>query len=99
LANARGGVFCAFHENEYGAKCRVVDCTNHKVGGTQACAQHQGEWTRFKNSSGHQKVSGFRRMLRRPGESLPWQPVRESNLQPHDEEMPEVEYTNYFTPH
>ena len=60
--------------------------------------QHQAEWTRFKSSSGRQKVSGFRRMLRRPGENLVWQPATESNVQPHDEDMPEVQYSNYFTP-
>ena len=37
-------------------------------------------------------------MLRRPGENLPWQPATESNIQPHDEDMPEVQYSNYFTP-
>ena len=43
-------------------------------------------------------VSGFRRMIRRPGETLPWQPAPVSNPQPHDENMPERPHKNYFTP-
>jgi hypothetical protein len=38
-------------------------------------------------------------MLWRPGENLLWQPTTESNLHPHDEDMPEKKYSNYFTPH
>jgi hypothetical protein len=60
--------------------------------------QHQADWTRYNGSSAHQRVSGFRRMLRRPGESLPWQAAAEPNPQRHDEEMPEVRCSNYFTP-
>jgi hypothetical protein len=99
LANARGGVFCALHEVQHGAKCHVVDCTNQKMGETQACQEHQAEWKRFHSSSSHQKVPGFRRMIRRPGESIPWQPTSEPNSQPHDENMPEPQWANYFTPH
>jgi hypothetical protein len=86
------------HEQEHGAKCRVVGCLDSKVTGTQACVQHQADWTRYKGSSAHQRVSGFRRMLRRPGESLPWQAAAQPNTQRHDEEMPEVQRSNYFTP-
>ncbi|KAF8232872.1 hypothetical protein L208DRAFT_1039100, partial [Tricholoma matsutake] len=46
LVNARGGVFCALHEQEQGAKCHVGECSNSKVHGTQACVQHQADWTR-----------------------------------------------------
>ena len=69
------------------------------MAGTEACVEHQAEWTRFKKSSGQQKISGFKRMLQRPGENLPWQPAKQSNVQPHDEDMPERQYSNYFTPH
>ena len=34
----------------------------------------------------------------RPGENLPWQPVADVNLQPHDELAPETHRKNYFTP-
>ncbi len=40
----RGGVFCALHELEYGAKCHVRNCTTQKMAGTQACIQHNAEW-------------------------------------------------------
>ncbi|KAF8221489.1 hypothetical protein L208DRAFT_992735, partial [Tricholoma matsutake] len=63
LANARGGVFCALHETQYGAKCRVVGCSNPKIGGVQACEQHWADWNRFHASSSRQKMSGFWRMI------------------------------------
>ena len=44
LANARGGSFCAFHENQWGARCRMHNCNNEKVPGTQACQDHAREW-------------------------------------------------------
>jgi hypothetical protein len=37
-------------------------------------------------------------MLQSPGESLPWQAAAGPNTQRHDEEMPEVQQSNYFTP-
>jgi hypothetical protein len=43
-------------------------------------------------------MAGARRMLQRPGERLPWQPVAQTNQQPHDEPTPEVQRDNYFTP-
>jgi hypothetical protein len=64
------------------------------VAETQACIEHQADWSRFKNSSGQQKLSGFRRLLRRPGENLPWQPTPVSNPQPHDENTPETVQKN-----
>jgi hypothetical protein len=91
-------VFCALHETEYGAKCRMVGCLAQKIIGTQACEEHEADWSRFQASSSRQKVSGFRRMLRRPGETLPWQPASVPNTQRHDEDMPEMVYPNYFTP-
>jgi hypothetical protein len=41
LINYRGAVFCAIHEQTYGAKCRVHNCNNEKIRATQACQQHQ----------------------------------------------------------
>ena len=38
-------------------------------------------------------------MLRRQGESLPWQPTAGPSTQPHDEPVPGVQYKTYFTPH
>ena len=84
LANARGGSFCAFHDNQWGAKCRVYDCDNQKVPGTMACQHHAREWDKHvKNHSCH-TYHGARRQLQRPGENLPWQQAANINLQPHD---------------
>jgi len=98
LANARGGAFCALHESEYGAKCRVVGCSNSKTAGIQACEQHRADWNRFQTSSSRQKLSGFWRMVRRQGETLPWESASAPNPQRHDEDMPEIQRSNYFTP-
>jgi hypothetical protein len=53
---------------------------------------------RFQHNHNRQKLSGFRRIVRRPDERLPWEPVVQPNTQPHDEAMPERQYSNYFTP-
>ena len=96
LANARGGVFCDFHEQEYGAKCRVRGCMNPKVIQTQACQQHQQEWSRYLANHAGQKISGFRRMLHQPSENLPWQAAPSINTQRHDEPTPDVRRATYF---
>jgi len=98
LSNARGGVFCALHEQEYGSKCHVQSCNDPKIGGTKACQLHQPEWNTYLKKHTHQKLSGFKRMLRHTGENLAWQPTTESRTQPHDEPMPEVTHSTYFTP-
>jgi hypothetical protein len=54
---------------------------------------------RFQHNHNRQKLSGFRCIVRRPDERLPWEPVVQPNTQPHDEAMPERQYSNYFTPH
>ena len=37
-------------------------------------------------------------MLNRPNENLAWNPEVQNNVQPHDEDAPEVENKNYFSP-
>ena len=37
-------------------------------------------------------------MLNCPGETLAWNPQLPRTVQPHDEEAPEVEKKNYFSP-
>jgi len=37
-------------------------------------------------------------VLRRPGETLPWESASALHAQPHDEDMPEIRHSNYFTP-
>ena len=58
MANARGGVFCAFHDHEYGAKCRIRECNNQKIIKTQACQEHQQQWTRYSSQHNRQTLAG-----------------------------------------
>jgi hypothetical protein len=98
LSNARGGSFCAYHENQWGARCRMHNCDNQKVLGTQACQQHADEWNKHVKNHSHHSYHGARRRFQRPGENPPWQPAAHVNLQPHDESTPETHRRNYFTP-
>ncbi len=47
LLNARGGSFCAAHENQFGNQCRVRECTSDRLLGSQACALHEPEWNKY----------------------------------------------------
>ena len=98
LNNARGGAFCPFHETQYGAICRVRDCQRPKKHPSQACEQHQPEWQKYIQSHSRENLSGVRRMLRRPGETLPWQSNTQRNVQHHDQDVPENQQKNYFSP-
>ena len=83
---------------QYGELCHVRDCQNQKVAGTQACYQHRELWHRHTIRHGRQSLLGFRRMLRRTDyENLPWLPVAQQNVQPHDEAAIEPRLANYFT--
>ena len=98
LDNYRGGAFCPEHEIEFGAKCRVRDCQNDKVDSTQACTEHQPQWKKHIQNFTQHSMAGVRRMLQRPDESLPWNPIQRRNHQPHDEDAPEVKLANFFRP-
>jgi hypothetical protein len=103
LINARGGSFCPFHENQYGAQCRIQNCQNIKVNPTHACHQHQSEWKKYIQSHSRENLSGVRRMLKRPEENLPWQINNvQRNVQPHDQEVDpnalEPQRKHYFGP-
>ena len=43
-------------------------------------------------------MAGVHRMLNRPNENLPWNPVVEQEVQPYDEDAPGVQRKNYFSP-
>ena len=101
LINARGGVFCPFHETQYGAQCRVHNCPRIKVDLTEACEQHQSEWRKYIQTHSHENLSGVRHILRRPAENMPWQPNIQRNVQPHDQEVdPNAsnQKKHYFSP-
>jgi hypothetical protein len=99
LVNARGGVYCAFHENLFGNKCHAANCSSAKVQGTQACETHQGKWRQHLINNRTHALAGYRRALRRPDETLPWMPTTVQVTQPHDEQ-PVVgrRVQDHFTP-
>ena len=98
LDNYRGGAFCANHEIQFGDKCRVRNCQNNKVNTTQACEQHQGQWKKHVQNYSQHNMAGVRRMLQRPNENLPWSSVQRRDYQPHDQDLPENQRSNYFRP-
>jgi hypothetical protein len=85
LLNARGGVYCALHEDLYGAQCHVSGCTSNTVEGTLACQGHQAKWQRFLRNHQAKQLSGYRRALRRADDTWPWMPQMPANQQPHDQ--------------
>ncbi|KAM6491941.1 hypothetical protein JOM56_012579 [Amanita muscaria] len=92
LDNARGGVYCAFHELAYGGRCHAANCTNANVEGTLACVQHQEKWRKHLMNHRQQVLGGYRRALRRlDDENLPWMPeapnLNQQQVQQHDEEQ------------
>jgi len=64
LLNACGGVYCALHENMYGALCHAANCSNTKVEGTLACQIHQSKWNRYLRNHRQRNLNGYRRALR-----------------------------------
>ena len=101
MANARGGVFCAFHDHEYGAMCCIWDCTNQKILGTQVCQEHQQQWTRYSSQHSRQTLAGVRRILRNSGDLMPWQSPLNQNAQPHGQTPAadeNIKRTHYFAP-
>jgi hypothetical protein len=91
-------VFCALHESEHGATCRVRGCTTQKIAKTQACSQHQEQWKKHIQKHNRQTFAGIRRVLQRPNENMPWTfPITiNENVQPHDEPAPEPQRNTYF---
>jgi len=78
-------------------KCKVlVNCNNVKVKDTQACQQHQPQWTKFVAQHNRQSGGGYHKITQRPTENLPWVANREPRIQPHDEEMEEPVRSNHF---
>jgi hypothetical protein len=96
----RGGVFCQYHDNLYGAQCRVRNCHRQKVAGTQACTQHQERWYQHVVRYARQSLPGFTRLLRRSEvENHPWLPQVRPQAPPHDQagiNLPQS--THYFQP-
>ena len=98
LLNARGEAFCATHVTQFGNQCHVVGCRNTKVQGTQACSQHQQEWSQHRQARSKSTLAGVHRMLNWPNENLAWNQSIDRAVQPHDEEQPDIQRKNYFSP-
>ncbi|TFK31937.1 hypothetical protein BDQ12DRAFT_701384 [Crucibulum laeve] len=91
LANAHGGVFCAFHKNQYGSECCWHTCEDQKLSGTQSCLQHQPQWKKYIQSHSHANLL--------VGEQMSWQISTSQNAQAHDEETPpDRPKDHYFGP-
>ena len=97
LINARGEALCALHCSQFANRCRVVGCRIPKLQGTQACQQHQQDWTQFKQTRTKSTLAGVRRMLNHQNENLPWNQRVEHDIQSHEEDPPEAQRKNYFS--
>ena len=98
LDNARGGVYCLFHELSHGGQCHAANCENPNVAGTLACEQHQWKWRRHLVNHRKQDLGGYRRALRRPDETWPWMPQAPHLVQPHDEEQAPRNRDSFIAP-
>jgi hypothetical protein len=99
VANNRDGVFCVEHELLRGHMCRIRDCPNPKIAGTQACNQHRERWYSHVTRYGRSTLLGVQRMLRRTEvENLPWVPANTHSVQPHDEQPAAIpQQRSYFS--
>src|SRR5882757_4727272 len=96
LVNYRGGSFCQVHEQEFGNRCRVRDCTDILIPSTMACANHQGLWNKYKLDHLAGGLAGSKRMLNRRQENLPWSSKSDHEHQPHDQPAPDQAKTKHF---
>ncbi|KAF8880795.1 hypothetical protein BD779DRAFT_1378336, partial [Infundibulicybe gibba] len=63
LENSCGGSFCAYHNIEFGARCRVRNCHSQIIIPTLVCKKHQGEWNKHNQTHNQQTMVSVRRML------------------------------------
>ena len=45
-----------------------------------------------------QNLAGIKRKLQRPAENLEWNPATTEDVQPHDQEAPDIVRKHYFVP-
>ncbi|KAF8344786.1 hypothetical protein F5887DRAFT_885727 [Amanita rubescens] len=98
LVNARGGVYCAIHEDQHGGICHAANCPNVIVQGTLACQVHQNKWTRFLQNHRQRSLNGYKRALRRQDDNWPWMHVNQQVQQPHDVEADASRDRDAFVP-
>ena len=96
--NSRGGVFCELHQNQFGTRCHVQDCTNFKVAKTKACLIHQDLWTKHVQKHTRQTFPGARRVFQQPN-TQPWLQTNQTTQPAHDEPVEEeLQWKTYFSP-
>ncbi|KAH6904546.1 hypothetical protein BKA70DRAFT_1432307 [Coprinopsis sp. MPI-PUGE-AT-0042] len=99
LANYRGESYCDDHVAELGQLCRMAGCQEPKVNQTKACLQHQPEWNSHVATHNKSHLAGVNRIIRNPGEALPWQNRQDGVPNPHDQPDAGVPLRkNYFSP-
>jgi hypothetical protein len=77
----------------------MADCARPQFEDTKACQQHQAEWKAHLATHTKSHLSGVRRVIRNPGEQLPWQNHYDGVAQPHDQPNPRPRpRKNYFSP-
>ena len=76
---------CAVHEQQFGNRCRVRDCTGTSVPTTMACADHQSVWNKYKLDHSAGSLAGSKRMLNHQQENLDWNSKPKCEFQPHDQ--------------
>lgn len=96
LANYKHGSFCQVHENEFGNRCHVRDCTDNVIASTAACAAHQDLWKKYKFDHSSAGLAGSKRRLNRHQENLAWTSTGDHEHQPHDEPAPEPRRFKHF---
>ena len=90
LANSQSGVYCLEHQAVYGKIYHMVNCSNPKVDNGLTCALHQRHWNSHVSRYGRTNLLGVQRLIRRSEhERLPWVPVSEQTVQPHDQPAPQ----------
>ena len=57
-AHRKAESFCQTHEREFRNCCRVRDCQNDKVEGTQACHEHRNDWHQYRQSRTKPSLAG-----------------------------------------
>ncbi|KAH6918845.1 hypothetical protein BKA70DRAFT_1416837 [Coprinopsis sp. MPI-PUGE-AT-0042] len=99
FANYRGESYCDDHVVELGHLCRVAGCQRPRVEETKACRQHQAEWNAHVATHNKSHLAGVKRIIRNPGEALPWQNHQDGAPNPHDQPDAGVPLRkNYFAP-
>ena len=73
------------HQPLLAAICSLFGCTD-------------SFWPQFVPFLNSPTCSGYCKMLNHPGKNLAWNQSNERNIQPHNEDVAEIQHKNYFSP-